>query len=248
MIRRRISERFKNWFRGLNAFQVAWFYLGLAAVILLSIAHNPSEGYTREFHRRIWQEDLTERIQASRAENDEKLSEAIKKLKASGYKEFQVDGFSSYYRLPKNWAIDPRGWTSKGALSVKWLPDVPGLFDYAKLLALVVLASGGFIKLAGMETLRPRFLKIMRSYIMRNYGAAIAVFLLGLHFHAQVEEWKPLWDYDYDYDDGSILYSHSIQNPEGQTVTGRWLMLAGIGIWVVARCGLFERLRGPKSE
>lgn len=77
--------------------------------------------------------------------------------------------------------------------------------------------------------------------ILRKYGMAIGLFLFGIHLHAQVEYWSPLWDKGRisPYDE-SLLYKR-VYNPEGQIVTARWLMLSGICIWMVSRYGLFER-------
>ena len=75
---------------------------------------------------------------------------------------------------------------------------------------------------------------------LKKYGVALGVFCFGFHLHAQVEEMWPLWH------DG--LLEDYVDEPQTQAVTGRWLMLAGLGIWVGVRYGLFERFRGGSDK
>lgn len=67
-----------------------------------------------------------------------------------------------------------------------------------------------------------------------RYGVAGGIFMLGWHLHAQVNERKPFWE------EGHLLYGF-VRSPESQEVTARWLMIAGIASWGIARYRVFEK-------
>jgi len=74
---------------------------------------------------------------------------------------------------------------------------------------------------------------------LKKYGVAIAIFLFGLHLHAQVFEWSPFWD-----DSDSLLYnSIDYDLRQTQAVTARWLMISGCVIIVAVHYDFFHRLR-----
>jgi len=135
---RRTSEKFTSWFRGLTGSQATIFYLGLVSVALLTVTHNPSEGYTREVYG-FWVVNKEE-VQIMQSTGYQLLSESLSNSPPV-----------RWFSRPVRWFIDPRGWTSQGALDVRWLPNVQGLFDYIKILTFVVLGSLGIIKLIGIR-------------------------------------------------------------------------------------------------
>ena len=77
--------------------------------------------------------------------------------------------------------------------------------------------------------------------LAKKYGVAVALFLFGIHLHAQVYQWQPFWV------DG-FLSNYGASGEATQAVTARWLMIAGVGLWVAIRYGLLARLgRGDKE-
>jgi hypothetical protein len=77
--------------------------------------------------------------------------------------------------------------------------------------------------------------------LLKKYGVPVALFLFGLHLHAQVYEWAPFWE------DG-FLCNYSAIGEQTQAVTGRWLMIAGFLAWLGVRYGLFARLGRSDNE
>jgi hypothetical protein len=86
---------------------------------------------------------------------------------------------------------------------------------------------------------------------LKKYGVALGVFFFGFHLHAQAMGMWPFWEYVELYGsiyDADLLARRLGDKADNQMVTGRWLMLAGLGIWVGVRYGLFERLRGGSDK
>ena len=109
-------------------------------------------------------------------------------------------------------------------------------------------------------------MKALKGFVpfLKKYGVTLGVFCFGFHLHAQALGMKPLWsvmggwggEKHWGYLEGksTVLWTegrfyrklgHMAAN---QAVTGRWLMLAGLGIWVGVRYGLFERFRGGSDK
>jgi hypothetical protein len=87
---------------------------------------------------------------------------------------------------------------------------------------------------------------------LRKYGMAIAVFLFGLHLHAQARRWGPLWDYGMfggEVTCKAILFSPmSEEEASSQMVTARWFMILGILIWTGVHYGILEHLKKRRSS
>ena len=77
--------------------------------------------------------------------------------------------------------------------------------------------------------------------LIKKYGLAVALFLFGLHLHAQVFEWQPFWR-------NGFLSNYSAVGEQTQAVTARWLMLAGFLTATGIRYGLLTRLGRRDDE
>ncbi len=100
-------------------------------------------------------------------------------------------------------------------------------------------------------------MKALKGFVpfLKKYGVALGVFCFGFHLHAQAMGMHPLWHYwkhplyTSEYENVGILAKVTLlDKADNQAVTGRWLMLAGLGIWVGVRYGLFERFRGGSDK
>ena len=87
---------------------------------------------------------------------------------------------------------------------------------------------------------------------LKKYGVALGVFCFGFHLHAQATQMWPLWAEEMwevrGPDPEGPFYKRLGAMADNQAVTARWLMLAGLGIWVGVRYGLFERFRGGSDK
>lgn len=70
----------------------------------------------------------------------------------------------------------------------------------------------------------------------RMYAVSVALFLFGLHLHAQVERWGPLWKFEHHYSQWGEYWTtdgvlaSEVRNEAGQTATARWLMVMGFAL------------------
>jgi len=75
--------------------------------------------------------------------------------------------------------------------------------------------------------------------LVKRYGFSAAIFVFGLHLHAQTYRWQPFWD-----DERSILYKSFYGDlAQTQAVTARWLILTGILLGTAVHLGIIDRVK-----